>query len=147
MANKKISQLTTATALQGNEDLVLVQGTETKRSTVASVKNYAIPTALTAQADVDVDLDSYTDTYLFKFTWTGAAGTATYTLPDATTNQNRFIRFISDSSFQTNTRVDLTPASGQTLDGSASAYQINKAFEGIALWSDGTEWFIVQKKA
>jgi len=84
-----------------------------------------------------------------KLSWTGGSGTAVYTLPDATTsnNTNRFIRFISDSTFATNTHVDLTPAAGQKLDDSSNAYRINKAYEGIAIWSDGTEWFVIQKKA
>jgi hypothetical protein len=36
---------------------------------------------------------------------------------------------------------------GDELDGSTAAYVINKAFEGIQVWSDGVEWFIIQKKA
>jgi len=57
------------------------------------------------------------------------------------------MRFISDSTFSTNTRIYLTPATGQNLDGSTNYYEINKAYEGIKIWSDGTEWFIIQKKA
>ncbi len=110
-----------------------------------------MPTAKTAEDGVDVDLgdSAYTDTVIMKLSWTGGAGTAVYTLPDATTtnNTNRFIRFISDDSFASNTNVELTPASGQKLDNSASAYTINKAYEGIAIWSDGTEWYVIQKKA
>ena len=51
-------------------------------------------------------------------------------LPDATAavNVNRSIRFISDNTFETNTRAELTPLSGQTLDGSAGSYTINKPF-------------------
>ena len=75
----------------------------------------------------------------------GGSGTATYTLPTATSSTNRVIRFISDSSFETNTRVDITPAGSDNLDGANTA-TINKDYEGIALWSDGTEWFVIQKK-
>ena len=73
----------------------------------------------------------------------------TLTLPDATNtnNINRVVRFISDTTFVTNTRVYVTPAAGQTIDGSSNFYEINKEYEGIQLWSDGTEWFIIQKKA
>ena len=149
MADKKISQLTSATALTGAEKIALVQSSTTKQASIYDVKNYLIPTSITAQASVDVDLgdSTYDNAFLIKLTWSGATGTATYTLPDATENTNRIIRFISDTTFETNTRVDLTPKSGQTLDGSASAYQINKEYEGIAVWSDGTEWFVIQKKA
>ena len=57
------------------------------------------------------------------------------------------IQFLSDTTFATNTRVYVTPASGQTIDGNTNYYEINKEYEGIQMWSDGTEWFIIQKKA
>jgi hypothetical protein len=56
------------------------------------------------------------------------------------------MRFISDSTFHNSTHVRLTPASGQNIDGDSISYDINKAYEGITLWSDGTEWFVIQKK-
>ena len=52
-----------------------------------------------------------------------------------------------DGGFANATRVELTPINSQTLDGSTDAYVINKEFEGIQVWSDGVEWFIIQKKA
>jgi hypothetical protein len=71
------------------------------------------------------------------------------TLPDATdlNNVNRVIRFISDTTFVTNTQARLTPFGSQTIDGSTNYYTINKEYEGVTLWSNGTEWFIIQKKA
>lgn len=146
MADKRISALDTATALGGTEQLPLVQSGTTKKTTVNGIKNYLIATNLTAQASVNVDLANYPDAHIVHLSWSGANGTATYTLPTASSSTNRKIRFITDSTFNTNTRVDLTPASGDTLDG-GGAYEINKAYEGIAIWSDGTEWFIIQKKA
>lgn len=146
MADKRISALDTATALGGTEQLPLVQSGTTKKTTVNGIKNYLIATNLIAQASVNVDLANYPDAHIVHLSWSGANGTATYTLPTASSSTNRKIRFITDSTFNTNTRVDLTPASGDTLDG-GGAYEINKAYEGIAIWSDGTEWFIIQKKA
>jgi len=146
MADKKISQLDSASALQGTEILPLVQSSTTKKTTVNTIKNYLIATNITAQASVNVDLADYPDAHIVHLSWSGANGTATYTLPTAASSTNRKIRFITDNTFDTNTRVDLTPASGDTLDGTG-AYEINKSYEGIAIWSDGTEWFIIQKKA
>ena len=146
MADKKISQLGSATALQGDETFAIVQSSVTKKATLHQVKNYIVAEHLTAEADVDVDLGSYTNVIMFKFSWTGGNGTAVYTLPDATTNTNRLIRFIGDSTMQSTRHIDLTPVSGQNLDGSSSAYRINKDYEGVAIWSDGSEWFIIQKK-
>ena len=149
MANAKISALPIATELQGSELIATVQNGDTKQTTVAKIKNYFVATHITAEADVDVDLNQsiYDDTFMFKVSWSGSNGLARYTLPDAVTHANRLIRFISDSTFASADHFDITPAAGQTLDGSSNAYRINKPYEGIAIWSDGVEWFVIQKKA
>jgi len=149
MANAKISALPIATELQGSELIAAVQNGDTKQTTVSKLKNYFVSTDITVEAGVDVDLNQsiYDDTFMFKLSWTGGNGTAVYTLPDAVAHIHRKIRFISDSTFNSQDHADITPASGQTLDGSSNAYRINKAYEGITVWSDGVEWFILQKKA
>jgi len=149
MANSKISALPIATGIQGDEILPLVQGGETKQSTASKFKNYFVSTDIIAEAGVDIDLNNsvYDNTFMFKISWTGGNGTAVYTLPDAVAHANRKIRFISDSTFSSSDHFDIIPASGQTLDGNSSQYRINKNYEGIAIWSDGIEWFIIQKKA
>ncbi len=149
MANAKISALPIATELQGSELIPAVQNGDTKQTTVSKLKNYFVSTDITVEAGVDVDLNQsiYDDTFMFKLSWTGGNGTAVYTLPDAVAHANRKIRFISDSTFSSQDHVDITPAAGQTLDGSSNAYRINKPYEGIAIWSDGVEWFVIQKKA
>jgi len=149
MANSKISALPTATELQGSELIATVQNGDTKQTTVSKFKNYFVSTDITAEAGIDVDLNQsiYDDTFMFKISWTGGNGTAVYTLPDAVAHANRKIRFISDSTFNSQDHVDVTPAAGQTLDGSSGRYRINKDYEGITVWSDGVEWFILQKKA
>lgn len=152
MADKKISQLNAATALQGSELIPVVQSSETKYSTIKDIVNYLVPTTLTvsvAGGTVDLGSSTYDDAELIVLSWSGATGTIELTLPDATaTNStNRIIRIISDSTFTTSTHADLTPASGQNLDGATDAYRINKAYEGITVWSNGTEWFIIQAKA
>ena len=148
MADKKISELTAASTLTGVEEIPLVQSSSTKKVAVKDF-NKLISVSKTASAGDTVDLDetTYDNAQLIKLSWSGANGTAVYTLPDATTHANRKIRFISDSTFSTNTHVELTPKSGQNLDGSTNDYDINKSYEGIAIWSDGTEWFVIQKKA
>ena len=152
MADKKISELTAATALQGNELIPVVQSSTTKYSTIKDIVNYLKPTTLTvsvAGGTVDLGSSTYTNSELIVLSWSGATGTIELTLPDATaTNStNRIIRIISDSTFSTSTHADLTPASGQNLDGATTAYRINKAYEGITVWSNGTEWFVIQAKA
>jgi hypothetical protein len=149
--SKKISQLNAATELQGTETFAVVQSSETKKGTISQVINYIHATNITVSSGDTVDLDdaAYDDTRLIKLTWSGGSGNMTMTLPDATTskNTNRLIRFVTNGGFNTNTRVNLTPVAGQELDGSSSSYELNVAYEGLMLWSSGTEWIIIQKKA
>ena len=149
MADKKITQLDNTTALDGTENLVFVQSNETKKGTVNDITNYLLPTHITVSADQTVNLSDsqYANIKLVKLTWSGASGNMTLNLPSASSSTNRAIRFISNGGFDTNTRVYLTPTGGDTLDGSTNYYEINKEYEGIYVWSDGNEWFIIQKKA
>lgn len=156
MANIKISELPQASTLQGTEELAVVQDGRTKKSTINDVRtyatrNYIIPTNLTVSKNETVNLNDATYQFvdMLRLSWNGSNGTMTLNLPDATNsiNVNRVIRFISNGGFSTSTRVNLTPILGQTLDGDTDAYVINKEFEGIQVWSDGIQWFIIQKKA
>ena len=148
MADKKISQLSSATALVGTELLVAVQSGVTKQTTVNKITNTLVPYNLTVQAGQTVNLsDSIFDqAMLVKLSWSGASGNMTLNLPSASTTPNRAFRFVSNGGFNTNTRVYITPTGGDTLDGSTAYYEINKTYEGIKIWSDGSEWFIIQKK-
>jgi hypothetical protein len=155
MSNKKISQLTETTDLVSADEFVVVDGGTTKKITFGNLQkeviNYLVPKNITVSNGNNIDLGAsdYDSSELIRLTWSGSNGNMTMTLPDCTAsnNTNRVIRFISDRTFSTNTRVYLAPASGQTIDNSSNPYEINKAHEGIQLWSDGVEWFIIQKKA
>lgn len=157
MADKKISQLNAVDAanITGSEQIPIVQSNETKKTTVDDVQRYIInhlePTTLTISAGNTYDLGdaAYDEAELIVLSWSGANGTATLTLPDVTLskNLNRAKRFITDSTFSNSTHADLTPYSTQTLDGDNSAFDLNRAYEGIKIWGNGTEWFIIQKKA
>ena len=148
MANLKISQLPQATAIQGNEEMAIVQGSTTKRTTISATKNYIIPTNLTVSNGQTINLADvgYQSVDMIRLSWSGVNGTMVLNLPDATQNVNRLLRFISNGGFATATRVELTPILSQNLDGSINPYVINKVYEGIQVWSDGIEWFIIQKK-
>ena len=149
MSDKKISQLPQATELQGGELFVVAQSDVTKQTTLNDIHNYLVPTNLTVSAGQTVNLSeaTYDNSMLIRLTWSGANGTVVLNLPSASDNTNRVMRFISNGGFATATRVELTPIGGDELDGSTSPYVINKVFEGIQVWSDGVEWFIIQKKA
>ena len=149
MGNLKISALPAATALQGDENIVVVQGAVTKQSTIQNIVNYIVPTSLTVVQGTTVNLSdsAYATSELIELSWSGATGTMVLNLPLAASNVNRVMKFISNTGFSASTHADVTPQGGDTLDGSTNRYRINKAYEGIQVWSNGTEWFIIQKKA
>ncbi len=149
MGNLKISALPAATELQGDENIVVVQNGVTKQSTVQNIVNYIVPTQLTVTEGTTVNLSdsAYATSELIELSWSGATGTMILNLPIAASNVNRVMRFISNTGFAASTHADVTPQGGDTLDGSTNKYRINKAYEGIQVWSNGVEWFIIQKKA
>ena len=149
MGNLKISALPAATALQGDENIVVVQGAVTKQSTIQNIVNYIVPTSLTVVQGTTVNLSdsAYATSELIELSWSGATGTMVLNLPLAASNVNRVMKFISNTGFSASTHADVTPQGGDTLDGSTNKYRINKAYEGIQVCSNGTEWFIIQKKA
>ena len=157
MANSKISELTAVTAINiaGTEEIALVQSAETKKTTLEDVQRFVVnhlePTTLSVVAGGTYDLGNevYDEAELIVLSWVGENGRATLTLPDVTLdkNLNRTKRIITDSSFSNSTHVDLTPYGSQTLDGSNDAFDLNRAYEGIKVWGNGTEWFIIQQKA
>tara|TARA_R110001606_G_scaffold351471_1_gene501705 strand:- start:3352 stop:3825 length:474 start_codon:yes stop_codon:yes gene_type:complete len=157
MANSKISELTAVTAINiaGTEEIALVQSAETKKTTLEDVQRFVVnhlePTTLSVVAGGTYDLgdEVYDEAELIVLSWVGGNGRATLTLPDVTLdkNLNRTKRIITDSSFHNSTHVDLTPYGSQTLDGSNDAFDLNREYEGIKVWGNGTEWFIIQQKA
>lgn len=158
MPNLPITGLPTVTApeISGTEPLAIVHSGITKRISITEAQHFIVnhlePTPLTvsvAGGNVDLNDSTYDEAELIVLSWSGATGNIELTLPDATAakNLNRVKRIISDSTFTSPTQADLTPRAGQNLDGSSSHYRINKAYEGIQVWCNGTEWFIIQKKA
>lgn len=86
------------------------------------------------------------DVNIVDFDWVGGSGTFVYTLPSATAIPYRKIRFVNNNTVSASNRIDITAPAGETIDG-ASSYTINKAFNGCAVWSDGTEWIVIQAKS
>lgn len=81
--------------------------------------------------------------------WTGGNGTYILNIPSATgNNQYRNIRFVTNSTFPNGAsdKVQITAQSGETIDG-AAFFEISKQYEGVSLWSNGTEWIVIQAKA
>ena len=85
--------------------------------------------------------------FLVRFNYSGG-GAANVTLFSCTgSNTNRTIRFItSGSSMNSSNKVTIGGNGSELIDGSPKT-DLVRAYEGVTLWSDGTEWFIIQKKA
>ena len=80
--------------------------------------------------------------------WTGGNGTYVLNIPSAATIPYRNIRFVTNSTFPNGAsdKVQITAQSGETIDG-AAFFEISKVYEGVSLWSNGTEWIVIQAKA
>jgi hypothetical protein len=148
MANLKISELPIGTPLQGVEEIVIVQDGITAKSNIQEILNYIVPFTLVVGPDEVINLQDaiYEKVELIRMTWSGVNGTMTLNLPSASQHSNRVMRFLSNGGFAVATRVELTPTGTETIDGVNAPYIINKSYEGIQVWSDGIEWFIIQKK-
>ena len=108
---------------------------------------YLKVTEVSASAAGTYDMSSDDDSYLTYFNWSGGNGTFSVDLPSATTNRGRFIRFMTDGTFNNASKiVNITPLSPQTIDGDPE-YPINKDYNGLAILSTGTEWIIIQERA
>ena len=85
--------------------------------------------------------------YMMFNSWTGGGdnGTGTITLPLATNNEGRLLRFKSDDTISANKIAVLVPSGSDTIDG-ASSYTMNRPYDGIMIVAHNDRWFIVQRK-
>ena len=68
-------------------------------------------------------------------------------LPHIDGNVFRSIRFITDSTVDANEQIWIYPQAGATIDGGVGPLQIDRFYEGLSLWNDGIEWYVIQAKA
>jgi len=83
---------------------------------------------------------------IVDFSWTGGSGDYTFTLPSAAAIPYRFLRITTDGTVDANNRVNVYSPAPETIDGTTH-YVINKSYNGIAVWSDGSNWTVIQAKA
>lgn len=85
---------------------------------------------------------------IVKIGWSGGNGVYVINLPSATAIPYRNIRFTTNGTYPGGGahKVRFTATGGETIDGTAY-YEISKAYEGISVWSTGTEWVVIQAKA
>ena len=80
--------------------------------------------------------------------WTGGNGTYVLNIPSAATIPYRNIRFVTNSTFPSGAsdKIEITAQAGETIDG-AAFFEISKQYDGVSIWSNGTEWIVIQAKA
>ena len=91
---------------------------------------------------------SFETASILRLNYSGSNGTHVLTLPDATTTTNTYrnIRVISNGTIDNQHQVSLVPSGSQTLDGGSGGFTFNRSYEGVMVWSDGTEWYQIQAK-
>jgi hypothetical protein len=104
----------------------------------------SIPTSITATPGGTLSLASNID--FVYFTWSGGSGTYTLNLPIASTHAYKIIRFVCDSTISANDKIHIQGSLGDTVDGGLF-YTLNKPYNGVQVWSDGSEWMVIQAKA
>jgi len=104
----------------------------------------SVPTSITATPGGSLNLASNID--FVYFTWSGGSGTYTLNLPSAASNAYRIIRFVCDSTVSANDKVHVQGSGGDTVDGGLF-YTLNKPYNGVQVWSDGSQWIVIQAKA
>jgi len=83
---------------------------------------------------------------LVDLNWVGGSGTHDLTLPSAAAIPYRVLRIVNDGTVTAQDKVDVYAPGSETIDGQAS-YRINKVYNGIAVWSDGVNWIVIQAKS
>ena len=123
----------------------------TKTFTLLDISTYAgtglktlAPLTITAAPNASSVFSA--DNNLIYITWVGGNGDYTLTIPSAASIPYRTFRVVNDSTLSANTRVQVTAVAGESIDGSAS-YELRKSYGGVSLWSDGTNWIVIQAKS
>jgi hypothetical protein len=84
---------------------------------------------------------------LLRWGQQGVNGHHSVYLPPIDGNVFRSIRFITDSTVDANEQIWIYPQAGATIDGGVGPLQIDRFYEGLSIWNDGIEWYVIQAKA
>jgi len=81
--------------------------------------------------------------------WSGVSGIYSITLPSAADIPYREIKIVSDGSLNASDKAHVLAPVGESIDGQLNPlfYTLNKAYNGVTVWSDGSNWIVTQAKA
>ena len=160
MASNKLTDLTPITAdqLSGTDPFYVVDVSvnQSKKILLSELSQFIneyivnnsitriIPYFLQASASGSSNYDTAYN--IVDIDWVGSPGTYVLNIPSATDIPYRVIRVTNNATVGANDKVHVTPPLGETIDG-AAFYNIQKPYNGIAAWSDGTRWIVIQAKS
>ena len=158
MASNKLTDLTPITAdqLSGSDPFYLVDVSVNQSKKVLLSElfiwargkiNTEPPFLITATSGGSSSYSN--DENIIYLSWSGGSGTYDLTLPSATDTPYRTIQIISDGTLAANDKVHVLAPVGERIDGDINPgfYTLNKPFNGVTVWSDGTQWVVIQAKA
>lgn len=102
------------------------------------------PEILTVQSGGTTNLT--TNKNIVNIDWINGPGTHNVILPSAAAIPYRFLRIVNNGTVDANNKVDIYAPGTETIDGDPF-YRINKIYNGIAVWSDGSNWIVIQAKS
>jgi hypothetical protein len=117
---------------------------------LSSVQSILIPHILIGEPGGVTDYaveDLPSNLVLLRWGQEGVNGQHSVYLPPIDGNVFRSIRFITDSTVDANEQIWIYPQAGTTIDGGVGPLQIDRFYEGLSLWNDGIEWYVIQAKA
>jgi hypothetical protein len=117
---------------------------------LSSVQSTLIPHILIGEPGGVTDYaveDLPSNLVLLRWGQEGVTGQHSLYLPPIDGNVFRSIRFITDSTVDANEQIWIYPQAGATIDGGVGPLQIDRFYEGLSLWNDGIEWYVIQAKA
>jgi len=146
------SSVQDSNAMVGTEGQILVANPDSRllwddaTDVVSGAVAKLIPFQITASAGGSSTYSANNN--IVEIGWTGGNGTYILNIPSATAIPYRNIRFVTNSTFPNGAsdKVQITAQAGETIDG-AAFFEISKIYEGVSLWSNGTEWIVIQAKA
>lgn len=117
---------------------------------LSSIQSTLIPHILIGEPGGVTDYaveDLPSNLVLLRWGQEGVTGQHSVYLPPIDGNVFRSIRFITDSTVDANEQIWIYPQAGATIDGGVGPLQIDRFYEGLSLWNDGIEWYVIQAKA
>jgi hypothetical protein len=117
---------------------------------LSSIQSTLIPHILIGESGGVTDYaveDLPSNMVLLRWGQEGVNGHHSVYLPPIDGNVFRSIRFITDSTVDANEQIWIYPQAGATIDGGVGPLQIDRFYEGLSIWNDGIEWYVIQAKA